>query len=273
MNNRLFELDSCAASMGQNCPKRGVTLLELMVVIATITLLMGLLLPGLGRARDHAKTVACGSNIRQLATANAMYAQDAGGVYVPGAAQIKTRNLQRWHGVRKKTSEPFDSTHGPLAAYLGVDVGIRACPSFVPDKAGFEKGNGGYGYNNDYIGVQTAGDAKGSTVVVSDLAGAWAHQIKRPADTLMFADAAFVDRSLIEYSFAEPRFHPQYQTRADPSIHFRHAHQTNIAWCDGHVTLERRTLTYSSGFYEGDPGRHDIGWFGHSDDNTYFDLQ
>lgn len=247
---------------------RGVTLLELLVVAATITLLMGLLLPGLGRARDQARSVVCGSNIRQLANANAMYAQDAGGMYVPGAVEIVQKNLHRWHGVRKKKTEPFDSLRGPLVPYLGVDAAIRACPAFVPDRAGFEKGNGGYGYNNAYIGVQVADDFRTAT-----RAGARVHQVKRPADTLMFADAAFVDGSLIEYSFAEPRFHPQFQNRADPSIHFRHAHQTNIAWCDGHVASERRTFTYTSGIYEGNPERHNIGWFGLMDDNTYFDLQ
>ena len=253
--------------------RRAVTLLELLVVAGAITLLLGLLIPGLGRARDHAKSAVCTSNMRQLALANTMYAQDFGGMYVPGASEIQGPNLQRWHGARKKTSDPFDSSRGPLAAYLGVDAAVRACPTFAPDKPGFERGNGGYGYNNAYVGVQTVVDSKSGTVVATDLAGARVHHLKRPADTLMFADSAFVTGSLIEYSFAEPRFHPQFQTRADPSIHFRHVGHTNIAWCDGHVSAERRTFTSWSGLYEGDPARHNIGWFGDSDDNTFFDLQ
>jgi prepilin-type processing-associated H-X9-DG protein/prepilin-type N-terminal cleavage/methylation domain-containing protein len=252
--------------------RRGFTLIELLVVVGSVALLLALLLPGLSGARDQAKLAVCGSNLRQLALANAMYGQDSGGVFVPGAADFR-RNRNRWHGTRDKLNQAFDSARGPLAAYLGVDGSVRGCPAFAPEKLGFEKGNGGYGYNNGYVGVQTAGDAKGNILVATDLAGAPVHQIKRAADTLMFADAAFVDGSLIEYSFAEPRFHPQFQTRADPSIHFRHAGRANIAWCDGHVTSERRTFSHSSGIYEGDPGRHDIGWFGQSDDNTYFDLQ
>ena len=72
--------------------------------------------------------------------------------------------------------------------------------------ARIESGNGGYGYNNAYVGVQTALNAKEVTIITTDLAGAAMHQIKRPADTLMFADCEFVNPSLIEYSFAEPRF-------------------------------------------------------------------
>ncbi len=77
---------------------------------------------------------------------------------------------------------------------------------------------------------------------------------------------------LIEYSFAEPRFHPQFGSRADPSIHFRHHKNANVAWCDGHVSPQTRTFTWSSGVYEGDPDRCDIGWFGQADDNSLFDL-
>src|ERR1043166_8984983 len=246
----------------ENVDRRDFTLLELIATVGSITLLLGLLLPSLGRARDQAKAAACRSNIRQLALANTMYANDYGGTYVPGAPEIISKNLQRWHGVRNKTSESFDGARGPLACYLGVDAKIRACPTFLPDKPGFENGNGGYGYNNAYVGVQSFASSQGSYEVSTDLAGAPMHQIRHPADTLMFSDAAFLNGSLIEYSFAEPRFHPQYGSRADPSIHFRHAGQGNIAWCDTHVSCEKRTFTARSGLYEGDPQRAGLGWFG-----------
>lgn len=252
---------------------RGVTLIELLVVISTIALLTGLLVPGLTRAREQAKAALCASNLREAASANSMYAQDSGGMFAPGAIEIATRNLHRWHGTRKKINEDFDPGQGPLAGFLGVDRGIRACPTFVPDKPGFEKGNGGYGYNNAYIGVQTLVDSKGRASVMTDQSGVRTHHVLHPADTVMFADAAFMDSALIEYSFAEPRFHPQYQSRTDPSIHFRHDKSANVAWCDGHVAAERMTFSQSSGFYEGDPARHYIGWFGSADDNSAFDLK
>lgn len=252
---------------------RGVTLMELLVVVSTIALLTGLLVPGLSRAREQAKSAVCASNLREIASANLMYAQDSGGMFAPGAIEIATKNLHRWHGVRNKINEDFDPGRGPLEDFLGVDRGIRACPTFVPEKPGFEKGNGGYGYNNAYIGVQAVVDSKGQTVVVTDRSGARTHHVLRPADTLMFADTAFVDGTLIEYSFAEPRFHPQYQSRTDPSIHFRHNRLANVAWCDGHVALESLTYTMSSGLYEGEPKRYDVGWFGSTDDNSDFDLK
>jgi prepilin-type N-terminal cleavage/methylation domain-containing protein len=52
------------------------TLIELLVVIAVIALLMGLLVPVLGRAREHGRRVACMGNIRQFIIGIQVYAGD-----------------------------------------------------------------------------------------------------------------------------------------------------------------------------------------------------
>jgi prepilin-type N-terminal cleavage/methylation domain-containing protein/prepilin-type processing-associated H-X9-DG protein len=55
---------------------RGFTLIELLVVVAIIALLISILLPALGRARETAKAAVCKSNLHQLALANTYYGQD-----------------------------------------------------------------------------------------------------------------------------------------------------------------------------------------------------
>src|SRR5256885_4443566 len=53
---------------------RGFTLVELLVVIGIIAVLISVLLPTLGKAREAAKRTQCLSNLRQIAVLLNMYA-------------------------------------------------------------------------------------------------------------------------------------------------------------------------------------------------------
>ncbi|MFP3905123.1 MAG: prepilin-type N-terminal cleavage/methylation domain-containing protein, partial [Armatimonadota bacterium] len=55
---------------------KGFTLIELLVVIAIIAILAAILFPVFARAREKARQSSCLSNVKQLATAHAMYVQD-----------------------------------------------------------------------------------------------------------------------------------------------------------------------------------------------------
>jgi prepilin-type processing-associated H-X9-DG protein/prepilin-type N-terminal cleavage/methylation domain-containing protein len=267
--------------------KKAFSLVELLVVISIIALLLSVMIPVLGAARSQGHSAVCKSNIRQLVLANTGYATENNYFYVPAASDmgislssiIPSGGYHRWHGVRKSASEPFDPLKGPLAKYL-ADGKVKECPEkndFVKDQTSFEKGCGGYGYNMTYIGSrfgQNGVDGNDMYELTANMSN-----VKEAAETLMFADCAFVNsrQNLIEYSFAEPPFtvwdgKPVTISYMLPSIHFRHKNKANIAWVDGHISLEVMTKFNKKNANITKSAKLMLGWFGPLD-NSLFDLK
>ncbi len=272
----------------------GFTLAEVLVVVAVLGVLLGLLLPALGSARGASMSAACGSNLRQLMIANIAYASDHDDRFAPGAPGIATSNRVRWHGARAAAHQAFSPEGGTLSGYLAesdaASVALRACPGWnpAPDPAaadpgaalsvGFERSAGGYGYNNAFVGTQRrARFAAGQRIweIESDRVGARRSAFRAPSLAVGFADAALAAHTLIEYSFVEPPFWPEFPgARPDPSTHFRHGSargpRANVVWLDAHVTGETLSYSQGSGVYPTDPADFNLGWFQNVDSNRDF---
>jgi prepilin-type N-terminal cleavage/methylation domain-containing protein len=259
--------------------KSAFTLVELLVVISIIALLLSILLPVLARTRGQAKQTVCKSNIRQLGLANAGYAHDNAGLYVPGSTDVLTENTNRWYGIRPDKNTTFDTKKGALSNYM--DITKLTCPQNVlyyklaPNEENYDSGNGGYGYNFIYIGskIWTAGYEDSSCKLAAKDT-----DIRSPAQTLMFADTAMLKKeNLIEYSFAEPRYFlsdgkPNLGWDPSPSLHFRHLNKTNICWSDNHSSSEKLVKTGVINENGTNPADFLLGWFSPAD-NSLFDLE
>lgn len=67
--------------------------MELLVVIAIVAVLASILLPALGRAKERGKRAACINNLRQLAAATLMYAEDDKDQSLSARADKRDENL------------------------------------------------------------------------------------------------------------------------------------------------------------------------------------
>ena len=112
----------------------GFTLVELLVVIGIIALLIGILLPTLGRARDAAKTIACLSNQRQIGQGMIFYINDWDGA-LPAHEVLNQPRGTAGRFWAWKLSEPGYVPLGETADPATVNVdSVYMCPDGEPQR-------------------------------------------------------------------------------------------------------------------------------------------
>ena len=136
------------------------TLIELLVVIAIISLLIGILLPALGKARGSAVELACRVRVRELSTANFLYATDNRDRTMPTKPIPFGRDSFGFATITKNWAYTFDRTtridEGFLIEYVDNAVEIVGCPlNQRQDPQGIAEnpnhGTGGEGFNSQDI--------------------------------------------------------------------------------------------------------------------------
>ena len=118
--------------------KKAFTLIELLVVVAVIAVLIAILLPSLGKARDRAKATACMANVRNIYQAMCLYSADFDGYQMPCTAGGSKKNSY-WMGPQligyewgKNSTLALNNTLGAnylVDSYWGVQFKNLHCPS------------------------------------------------------------------------------------------------------------------------------------------------
>jgi len=222
-------------------PLHGFTLMELLVVISIIALLLSILLPSLGKARDTAIRVVCGTRLRDLARFNHMYAGTHEGKLPPLWRPPSEGNNISWSSYMTEyiTSNKSLSTWGQnvfrykgelattsAAARRAGWKSVLSCPSLIKKTRNLGVGliSPSYARNyhlNDRIGP---------------LASPVLARCKNSSDTIFFGCSHWGFYG--PYCNAWPYMDPQTTWWMIDQDKIAHGKFFNIVWVDGHISHE-----------------------------------
>jgi len=238
--------------------RRGFTLIELLVSVAVMSVLISILLPALGGARESARTVLGASNLRQLAIAWRTYANDYDGFAMPLAytdlQDVGTGDSIFWWGSAGNVSGEIEYERGFIAPY--IDGGLREgsvfqCPS-QPEGTYIPQGSTGqlsttYGYNGYYL---CPPKTPGWSFTIGSQRWKRVSHVLRPSDVFVFGDTLLPGSSIPRSSslLDPPMLYEgdgEWRINQSPTSAFRHhagggrgSHGAmNAAASDGSVQL------------------------------------
>lgn len=198
--------------------RNGFTLVELLVVMAILSILFAIMMPMAKAARAAAFQYNAANAIKQLGTATNLYASDHDDS-APLAYYSTHAGMQTWFGLGDEKGF-YDPKHGLLAGYTNgrtLRDPIHNAKDWLGDKSGF-------GYNWAQIGSD------------AHISGGWSDdwncynaarmsEIESPSNTVVYATSAYVnvaweggDGDIYDYGFI---FEPYYW-RGNPPVDFRH---------------------------------------------------
>ncbi len=239
----------------------GFTLIELLVVIAIIAVLAAMLFPVFSRAREKARQTACISNLKQLALAFLMYAQDYDETWPIAVYYTNSWSVEHaWDFTLDWSSWPVHVGPGLVWAYTHSGQ-IHACPT----AEGLQKWNRpytGYAYNTTYIGGEQF-YGSGALRPPASLG-----EVAKPSETALLADAGFpfMSGQVAAHNYLRA---PSDWLFAWGTVHFRHNRTASVAYCDGHV----KAVPFKKYHYGIDSVDNSQECSGLSQDDSAYDLK
>jgi len=196
----------------------GFTLIELLVVIAIIAILLAILMPALSRVKEQGKRAACLNNVKQMALAWNLYADDNDDKLVNGNTATGSANKDGtcwcyWPGRNATLQQQIDGIKRGLLYPYCPNIRLYKCPTGIRGEVVT------YAITDAMNGYDAIPGAAGHVVKKRT-------QIRNPGQRAVFLDEGRLSPASWTVWYDQERWWDQ--------ITARHGDGTNFSFADGH---------------------------------------
>ncbi|MHC4131352.1 MAG: type II secretion system protein [Planctomycetota bacterium] len=224
--------------------RKAFSLIELLVVISVISLLMGLLVPALSKAREQSRGIFCLNSLRQMVMAANNYINENDGYY-PLAGFVDYSDLSKsyeWDYFKTFENGQVKEIEPGYLWHWQTNMEIQQCPSY--DGSANSPGDPytGYNYNTSYIG----GYMSRVSEILHGANSSKAVAVLRPSECAVFGDGEFeMGANKFMRSPQAGKLDKDFSDayRYAGTQGYRHSRATNVGYCDGSARAVRDLFT------------------------------